>query len=258
MKWSSGLDEVLLSRIEDASLNASAPPQQRWLDGWLVRTSPGKAKRARCINAVAAGRLPLDERLRLATAVFDEAGLPMVMRLTPFSQPPDLDAQLAQRGFAPLEDVRVLVCQTLPTAEPPALPPGTRWTPLGAAAFAEAVGDLRGSPPEQRLAHAERVAGSPVPYSGFAMCRASDGLVLACGQFAREAELVGLYDIFTRENQRGQGFASLICKHLLTLAANEGAKTAYLQVESNNLSAWRVYEALGFVEGYRYWYRHPA
>ena len=48
-----------LSQIEDAGLNASAPPQQLWMDGWLVRLSPGKAKRARCIHAMAAGRLPL-------------------------------------------------------------------------------------------------------------------------------------------------------------------------------------------------------
>ena len=30
------MDEALLSRVEDAGLNASAPPQQRWLDGWLL------------------------------------------------------------------------------------------------------------------------------------------------------------------------------------------------------------------------------
>ena len=36
-------DATLLSRVEDAGLNASAPPQQRWLDGWLIRFSPGKA-----------------------------------------------------------------------------------------------------------------------------------------------------------------------------------------------------------------------
>ena len=56
---------ALLSRIEDAGLNASAPPQQRWLDGWLLRFSPGKAKRARCINAVAPGRLPVADKLAL-------------------------------------------------------------------------------------------------------------------------------------------------------------------------------------------------
>jgi hypothetical protein len=63
-----GLDAGLLSRIEDASLNASAPPQQRWLDGWLMRFSPGKARRARSINAVADGCLPWRERLALAEA----------------------------------------------------------------------------------------------------------------------------------------------------------------------------------------------
>ena len=51
-----------LARIEDAGLNASAPAQQRLLDGWLLRFSPGKAKRARCINALSAGRLPLAEK----------------------------------------------------------------------------------------------------------------------------------------------------------------------------------------------------
>ena len=63
-------DADLLSRIEDAGLNASAPPQQRWLDGWLVRVSPGKAKRARCINAVAEGRLPLDHKLERAAELY--------------------------------------------------------------------------------------------------------------------------------------------------------------------------------------------
>src|SRR6201991_4551875 len=92
-------DIELLSRIEDAGLNASAPPQQRWLDGWIVRTSPGKAKRARCINAVAAGRLALDEKLRLCEAAYRAAGLPMVVRITPFSQPATLDAELAARGL---------------------------------------------------------------------------------------------------------------------------------------------------------------
>jgi hypothetical protein len=50
-----------------------------------VRFSPGKARRARCANAVAPGRLPLDEKLRLAAAVYAEAGLPMHLRITPFS-----------------------------------------------------------------------------------------------------------------------------------------------------------------------------
>ena len=100
--------QTLLSRVEDAGINASAPPQQRWVDGWLLRYSPGKAKRARCVQAVAAGRLPLDERLALCRAVFDAAGLPMLLRITPYSLPVGLDEALAARGYGLLDDTRVI------------------------------------------------------------------------------------------------------------------------------------------------------
>lgn len=248
------LEEALLSRIEDASLNASAPPQQRWLDGWIVRTSPGKARRARSVNAVAAGRLPLVQKLELAEAVFREAGLPMVLRITPFSLPVDLDAQLDALGWVAADTTQVMVSTRLNVVAP-ALPPGTRWERLDAAAYAETVGLLRGSPPEQRQAHAERLAFSPVPYHGYVLRRDSDGLVLACGQFAREAELVGLYDVFTRDSERGQGLAGNLCERLLLLAASEGAKVAYLQTEADNHAARRVYQRLGFADRYSYHYR---
>ena len=256
------LDEALLSRIEDASLNASAPAQQFWVDGWIVRTSPGKARRARCVNAVAAGRLPLDRKLALAAALFSEAGLPMVVRLTPFTQPDALDAQLAQRGWPRLDETRVMVRPTLTDLSPAAdlpPPPGCVWVRLDGAAYAEAVGALRGSPPGQRRAHAERLATSPVRYEGHALRRLDDGELLACGQFAREAERVGLYDVFTREGERGRGLASLLCTRLLGLAALQGAQLAYLQAEATNDAAHRVYRHLGFADQYRYHYRQaPA
>lgn len=253
------MDEGLLSRIEDAGINASAPPQQRWLDGWIVRTSPGKARRARCINAVALGRLPLDERLALAELAFREAGLPMVVRITRFTLPEDLDVQLAARGWTSVDDTRVMVCPRLPAATPPPVPAGTRWERLSATDYAETVGELRGSPAIQRSAHAQRLLASPVPYQGYAIRRESDGAVLACGQFAREAELVGLYDVFTRASERGHGLARLLCERLLSLATHEGAEVAYLQTEADNHPARAIYHRLGFSDQYAYHYRQrPA
>ncbi len=251
------MDELLLSRIEDASLNASAPPQQRWLDGWIVRTSPGKARRARCVNAVAAGRLPLERKLELAAGAYAEAGLPMVVRITRFTLPADLDARLAGLGWTKLDDTHVMVLPRIAPGAASDLRPGTHWLRLDAARYAAEVGRLRVSPEAQRRAHAERLAWSPVPYQGYAICRDSDGAVLACGQFAREAELVGLYDVYTHEEARGQGLARMLCERLLALAAAEGGEVAYLQVESDNLAARRVYQRLGFADAYSYHYRQP-
>jgi ribosomal protein S18 acetylase RimI-like enzyme len=249
----SAFDQRLLSRIEDAGLNASAPPQQRWLDGWLLRLSPGKAKRARCVNAVAEGRLPLADKLACCEAAYAQAGLPFFVRVTPFTQPAGLDAELERQGWARIDDTRVMVLPAYAAVAADDWPAGTRLQPLDAEAFAQTVGALRGSPLPQRAAHAQRLLNSPVPYSGWAL-RAHDE-VLACGQFALEDDLVGLYDVFTAPAYRGRGWARRLCRALLTEAHGRGARTAYLQVDAHNAAARASYRGLGFADAYAYHYR---
>lgn len=246
-----GIDQ--LSQIEDAGLNASAPPQQLWMDGWLLRLSPGKAKRARCINAVAPGRLPLADKLARAASAFREAGLPLVVRVTPFSQPAGFDDALAAHGLQRFGDTLVLAADLAAMDLGATLPADARFEPVAGDDFAAIVGDLRQSPPEQRRAHAERLAASPVPYRAWVLRR--DGEVLACGQSAREAGFVGLYDIVTAAAARNQGLSRVLCAALLRQAATEGASTAYLQVDSDNAPARAVYRRLGFATGYPYHYR---
>ena len=245
-------DPTLLSRIEDAGLNASAPPQQRWADGWLLRFSPGKAKRARCINAVAPGRRPLQEHLGACGEPFAEAGLPMIVRITPFTCPADLDRVLEQQGFRRFDDTRVMVCANF-GAEPPAPSPAAEIVPLDPEAFTERVGGFRGSSPVQRAAHADRLRHSPVPYFAFEL--RIDAVPVACGQYALEGDLCGLYDVFTTDAARGRGHAGFLCRHLLVQARAHGARHAYLQVEGDNRAARSVYQRLGFADAYAYHYR---
>ncbi|MCV2371111.1 GNAT family N-acetyltransferase [Roseateles oligotrophus] len=247
-----GID--LAQRAEQAGLNASAPPQEKLIEGWLIRLSPGKAKRSRCINALAAGSLPLDELLARCQAAFAAANLPLYVRVTPYSQPADLDERLAAKGWPASDAADVMVLAALPsTAE---LPAGQILHTLDAPGYAQLVGHLRGSSAAEISAHAERMQASPVPYQGFALW--AGGALLACGQFAREGGIVGLFDIFTPPEQRGQGHAFNLCRRLLHIAGTEGAREAYLQVGSDNPVAQRVYARLGFSFAYRYHYRSPA
>lgn len=247
------MDITTLSRIEDAGLNASAPPQQLWMDGWLLRFSPGKAKRARCINAVAAGRLPVADKLEQAAAVFRTAGLPLVVRITPFTQPADLDDTLAGLGLQRFDDTRVMAAPFDALDLGAALPAHLSLEKADPSSYARIVGTLRGSPPEQQAAHAERMASSPVPYLGWVV-RQGDA-VLACGQTAQEGRFVGLYDVFTAPAARNQGLSRALCTALLRAAAAQGAGIAYLQVDGDNSPARAVYQRLGFNDVYRYHYR---
>jgi GNAT superfamily N-acetyltransferase len=262
---------ALLARVEEAGLNASAPPQQLLYDGWLLRFSPGKAKRARCVNALAAGHLPLQEKLDYVRQLFAQHKLPAIVRVTPFAQPAGLDTELAAQGWRQFEDTRVMTADLSVLQGDDAISmrllgknaletrmdiahTGLKLERPSVTAFADIVGTLRGSPAEQRRAHAQRLAASPVPFEPFALNDAR-GVAVACGQIARECALVGVYDVFVREDARGKGIAGALTAAMLRHAAQQGARTAYLQVDANNTAARAVYSKFGFADAYGYWYR---
>lgn len=260
-----GLSPASLAQVELASLRASQPPEQLELDGWLLRRLPGKAKRARCVNALAKGERSLDDKLDACVRLYREAGLPLYVRITPFTAPPGLDEALAARGWRLHDPTRVLVhpaLAELPAIEPPA---DLHDEAPDAQGYAAAIGALRGSTPGEIHAHARRLAASPVPYRGrlwraaAGACGTVPGPVLACAQVAQEGELAGLYDVCTAPQARGRGLATALCALVLRQAQAAGACTGYLQVDAGNVAAQSVYRRLGFLDAYGYHYRlNPA
>ncbi len=255
---------ALLRQIEDAGLNASAPTQQLWQDGWIVRFAAGKAKRARCVNAVAAGVRPVTEKLEDCVALFRARGLPPLVRITPWTEPPGLDAVLERMAWVCFDASLVMVRRGLDAADGAGAlvlhhprPAGIEETTEAPERYAALVGALRGSSATEIAAHAQRLQTSPVPYSGLVWWGAP-GEVLACGQFAPEGLLAGLYDVFTAPPARGRGLATALCARLLQRAAAQGARTAYLQVGAAQAAARAVYRRLGFAEAYGYHYRGPV
>jgi ribosomal protein S18 acetylase RimI-like enzyme len=237
-------------RIEELGLNSSAPPAQLLYDGWLVRLSPGKAKRARSVNAVYPSTLPLDRKIAYCEGLYLDANLPMIFRITPFSQPPDLERALDARGYTRMETTAV---ESAPLDDAPA-DGGAK--PMALGPWIDAVAALRGSPLAHRDAHLARLERMPLRKCAVAL--EEGGRVVATGLTVVEDGVAGLFDIVTREDARRRGHARRVVSTLLHMAHALGARHAYLQVEAENMAARPLYRSFGFTERYQYWYRaHP-
>jgi ribosomal protein S18 acetylase RimI-like enzyme len=235
-------------RIEELSLNSSAPPGQLLYDGWILRLLRGKAKRARSVNAVYASSLPVADKIAYCERLYRAAAVPLLFRITPFSQPQDLDAELDRQGYRRFDDTAV-ESATLDRSQ---LPEPVAQ-PMELSSWVEAVGQLRASPVSHRSAHFARLEGMPLAKCAVAI--RSQGEVLATGLGIVEDDCVGLFDIITRTDQQRRGHAKDVIASLLRTAWELGARHAYLQVQKENAAARRLYAQFGFEERYLYWYR---
>lgn len=111
------------------------------------------------------------------------------------------------------------------------------------------------------LARARRALPRVVPeaevYDDDGLVRAeiggADG-VLATGLLAVEGDWAGMRGIEVAPYARGRGLALGVMAALLEIAAERGARTAYLQVLADNEPALRLYAGLGFADHHCYTY----
>jgi ribosomal protein S18 acetylase RimI-like enzyme len=239
-------------RIEEIGLNNLQSRRQLLYDGWLVFLSPGKAKRARSVNAFYGSTLAIADKIERCEALYARAGLPALFRITPFVQPADLDAALAARGYVEFDPTLVMVASLdAPLDRPPTVELETT-APLPDA-FVEIVGAMRGSPPSQRAAHLERIAQSPHDIRPVVAWR--EGRPVASGVLSVEGDVAGLFDIVTEPAHRGRGIGTAVVAALIARAWERGARTAFLQVNEDNAAAIAIYRRFGFDTLYRYRYR---
>jgi ribosomal protein S18 acetylase RimI-like enzyme len=244
-------DRIDATRIEEAGLNALQTQRQLFFDGWLLRMSPGKAKRGRSVNPHFGSSLPLAHKIACCEERYAACGLPTIFRITPFCKPADLDAALEQQGYVAFGDTLV---QVVDLARPrPSSRKDVDIESVPVAEFVAAVAALRGSPPEQQAAHLERLAQSPLGLH--TVVARVDGRPVACGQVACDGDIAAIYDMVTATDWRGRGLASAIVDALLSQADNRGARIAFLQVDDDNAPAIAVYRKFGFATLYTYHYR---
>jgi len=245
----------LAHRIERATLNATAEPEQLHYDGWLLRFSAESAKRMRSIHRVGPSgqTLALDTRLAHCEALYKQKRLPMTFRLTGMGDAA-LDQALAARGYLRSDDTLVMARMLdTPLDSTATTPSGTPCVTLDLAVFSEFLGRLKRSSEQDMTAHARRLNALAADASARCIKRANEPI--AVGLTVLEDDLVGVFDVAVATSHRRKGWGGLFVCQLMADAAARGARYAYLQVDASNQIACRLWRRLGFQDIYTYWYR---
>jgi len=245
-------DVALATRLEHAALNATAVREQLLYDGWLVRWAPDEVRRVRSVNVVAPPVMPFAARFDFCRRWYARHGLPMVFRIASHGPDRELDGQLQRAGLLRQDEVAVMARDL--SGAPQDAGPSPDFEPADAGVFSRAVGALRGLGPARVHEHERRLRSLAVDTVPL-VARGQDGGWVAAGLAVLDDDVAGLFDIVVAPALRRRGLGRAAVVRLLAVARERGARQAYLQVESRNEPARRLYRGYGFRDVYTYWYR---
>jgi N-acetylglutamate synthase len=241
-------DQIRL--LEELSFNALPSLETEVYDGWLLRFANGLTQRANSVQTLHPGERALAKKIDYCEDAYGSRSLIPLFKLTDVSQPKELDAELAARGYTIRTPVSV---QTAPIRSKAIPQPSIRIEAEASAEWMDCFSRIGGLAPEKRPTF-EAILSRIAPKKAFAG-QVVDGQIAALGLAVLEDGWVGLFDIVTAEGYRRLGHATAIIEGLLAWANENDAKHTYLQVTKTNRAALALYERLEFREAYTYWYR---
>lgn len=238
-------------RLEEAALSAWPAVEQILYDGWLLRFADGYTKRANSVNALYPSTLDLDLKISRCEAIYTERNLPIIFRLTPYSQPDGLDERLKQQGYKIIDRTLVMMGSLNAEAEELISPFEIRSVSL--LEWLGAYTRLRSPTVEQLALQRGIVTRMPTPLCSVLGFQGDDPVGYGLGVI--DSELIGIFGLYVAPTARRSGLGKAMVRWILQWAQSRGATKAYLQVEADNDPALRLYRGMGLTESYSYWYR---
>lgn len=240
-------------RFEAAGFRAWPASTVQYDGAWLIRLTAGNAaKRLNSVNPLDPGDAAnLVERIERARRRFEAFGRPLTFRISPLAGP-EIGAHLDACGWSRFS-VSLVMRMAIAEADFTDVIQQIPLKDIGR--FVGAAVSVQGLPETARPGLNEIIAAIEPETGLFAIT--SEGAPVATAICVRDADLAGLFEVATATAWRGQGHARRLAMSAIDWARLKGARTAWLQVEADNVTAVTLYRSLGFEEVYRYHYRRP-
>ena len=222
------------------------------VDGWQLGFSGGFTSRANSVVPLAEPP-DLDAAIRRVEAFYSHRGVPARFRVGREVLPVGLDGVLAARGYRLVATTWVLALALPAQAEP-------------SAASIEVVYEVADEPDDDWLSGwlDVKASGTVDPdlaravvtgsAAGYLTTRDDDGVVGVI-RAGYSGDWVGLSCLMVAQRARRRGLARALTLAAMEIAAERGARRAFLQVEADNHAALALYHRLGFADVDTYNYR---
>jgi len=241
----------LVRRLEAVGFRAWPAASVHYDGSWAVRlTASHPSRRLNSVNPLdPADQRDFENRIARMEHRFASYNRPLVFRLSPLAPAP-LAAHFDKEGWQRVAETHVLMA----TLKDMDLDSGIYQLPgKDIGRFVDASISIRGEDPERKPGLTEVLEAIRPPSGMFVM--EDDKGPVACALCVRDNDMAGLFDIGVRHDCQGMGYGRSIVRTALRWARQQGAKTAWLQVEAANKGANALYSRLGFSEVYSYVYR---
>ncbi|NHI90274.1 MAG: GNAT family N-acetyltransferase [Candidatus Thorarchaeota archaeon] len=245
-------DQSQIIELEQIAFNAWVAEENERFGGWLLRANGGITRRANSVLTIGPPPPPLDDAIEKVISFYKDRNLIPRFQMTEASKPIELDRDLSERGFSVGLQVEVhtaAINHLVQTETALDVLVSNNISDGWMSVYSESSGyDI--STMETRKELLKRTTYT----KGYALARIGRELA-GVGFGVVEGKWLGLFNIAVHPSMRGRGVAIAINTALAKWAHNLGARSAYLQVETENLPALKLYEKLGFQYAYAYWYR---
>ena len=219
-------------------------------DGWLLRFTQGYSLNNNCVWPLYEGQIPLLDKLVFCQAQYAARGSMCGFRLAQLPEHKAIDALLTEHGYSRSNPNLVL------TRDSVVAPDVDVVTELAVDEWLETIYRVRPGDANIKAWQRQVYARTTLP-SRFAVVQRRDE-VCGYGRSVQQGDTLNLLDLWVLPQYRGQGLGTQLIHGLLQLGRNDGSLTACLTVNEDNEGAQRLYERLGFVYRYLYWYMRPA
>ncbi|MDF1540348.1 MAG: GNAT family N-acetyltransferase [Candidatus Thorarchaeota archaeon] len=246
-------DSKIIKELEQVGAASWLAREIEFFGGWQLRANDGVTRRANSVLPIESPECSLEKSIEYVVDFYKSKNIIPRFQMTEISLPLELDDVLVDSGWDYGLEVAIEVADVEKVLENRTdvriefqSHPSEEWMNAYILGSEHKDKDPSVRPALMTRSPMKKVFASSI----------IDDEIASVGLGILNGDWIGLYSIATHPEYRRQKAGVSVSQALVSWGKDNHANRSYLQVETDNIPAKRMYSQLGFKNCYTYWYRY--